>query len=91
MITLIFIRKLIERKYQVELLCVKESRMQVEANNLGLIIHPVKASGYVHPVTILKIAALIKKNNYSLVHTQASKDLWLLVPALKIASSNIHY
>ena len=89
MITLTFIRKLIERNFQVELLCLEESRMQIEANNLGLIIHPVKASGYVHPVTILKIAALIKKNNYHLVHTQASKDLWLLVPALKVASSQI--
>ena len=89
MITLIFIRKLIERKYQVELLCVKESRMHIEANNLGLIIHPVKASEYFHPAAIFKIASLIKKNNYELVHTQASKDLWLLVPALKIASSKI--
>lgn len=89
MITLIFIRKLIERNYHVELLCAEESRMQIEANNLGLIIHPVKASGYVHPFTILKIASLIKNNNYDLVHTQASKDLWLLVPALKTASSHI--
>ena len=89
MITLIFIRKLIERNYHVELLCAEESRMQIEANNLGIIIHPVKASGYVHPFTILKIASLIKNNNYDLVHTQASKDLWLLVPALKIASSQI--
>ena len=64
MITLIFIRKLIERNFQVELLCLEESRMQIEANNLGLIIHPVKAPGYVHPITILKIATLIKKNNY---------------------------
>lgn len=89
MITLIFIRKLIERNYQVELLCVEESRMQIEANNLGIIIHPVKASGYFHPFTIFKIAALIKNNGYNLIHTQASKDLWLLVPALKMASSKI--
>ncbi len=89
MITLIFIRKLIERNYQVELLCVEESRMQIEANNLGIIIHPVKASGYFHPFTILKIASLIKNNHYNLIHTQASKDLWLLVPALKIAASTI--
>jgi glycosyltransferase involved in cell wall biosynthesis len=88
MITLIFIRKLIERSYHVELLCLDDSRMQLEANNLGLIIHPVKASGYIHPFTILKITSLIKKNKYSLVHTHASKDLWLLVPALKIASSS---
>lgn len=89
MITLIFIRKLLERNYQVELLCIEESRMQIEANNLGLIIHPVKASGYVHPGAILKIAELIKKNNYDLLHSQASKDLWFVVPALKIASSQI--
>ncbi|HEX9251723.1 MAG TPA: glycosyltransferase family 4 protein [Ignavibacteriaceae bacterium] len=89
MITLIFIRKLLERNCQVELLCIEESRMQIEANNLGLIIHPVKASGYVHPGAILKIASLIKNNNYDLLHTQASKDLWLVVPALKIASSQI--
>lgn len=89
MITLIFIRKLLERNYQVELLCIEESRMQIEANNLGLIIHPVKASGYVHPAAILNIASLIKNNNYNLVHTQASKDLWILVPALKLAASNI--
>ncbi len=89
MITLIFIRKLIERNYQVELLCVEESRMQIEANNLRIIIHPVKASGYFHPFTILKIAALIKNNGYNFIHTQASKDLWLLVPSLKIAASTI--
>ena len=44
MITLIFIRKLIARNYHVELLCAEESRMQIEANNLGIIIHPVKAA-----------------------------------------------
>lgn len=89
MITLTFIRKLLERNIHVELLCIEESRMQIEANNLGLIIHPVKASGYVHPFTTLKIASLIKKNKYDLVHTQASKDLWMVVPALKIAQSKI--
>lgn len=89
MITLTFIRKLLERNFRVELLCIEESRMQIEANNLGLIIHPVKATGYLHPFTTLKISSLIKKNKYDLIHTQASKDLWLLVPALKIAQSKI--
>ncbi|NWG28392.1 MAG: glycosyltransferase family 4 protein, partial [Ignavibacteriaceae bacterium] len=52
-------------------------------------LHPFKASGYFHPITILKLALLIRQNNYSLVHTQASKDLWLLVPALTLANSKI--
>lgn len=89
MITLTFIKKLLERNLKVELLCIDESRMQIEANNLGLIIHSVKATGYFHPVTTIRIANLIKRCSFDLVHTQASKDLWLLVPALKITGSKI--
>lgn len=89
MITLTFIKKLLERNIKVELLCVDESRMQIEANNLGLIIHAVKASGYIHPFTTIRIINIINRGNFHLVHTQASKDLWLLVPALKFVKSAI--
>lgn len=89
MITLSFIKKLLERNYKVELLCIDESRMHIEANNLGLIIHAVKATGYFHPFTTIRISNIIRRGNFCLVHTQASKDLWLLVPALWIADSNI--
>lgn len=89
MITLTFIKKLLERNIRVELLCIEESRMHVEANNLGLIIHAVKASGYVHPFTTIRISNIINRGAFNLVHTQASKDLWLLVPALKLSGSNI--
>lgn len=89
MITLTFIKKLLERNIRVELLCIEESRMHVEANNLGLIIHAVKASGYIHPFTTIRISNIINRGAFNLVHTQASKDLWLLVPALKLSGSNI--
>ncbi len=89
MITLTFIRKLLERNINVELLCIAESRMHIEANNLGLIIHAVKASGYIHPFTTVRISNILKRGSFDLVHTQASKDLWLTVPALKLAKSNI--
>lgn len=89
MITLTFIQKLLERDIKVELLCVEESRMHIEANNMGIIIHAVKASGYFHPFTTIRISNILKRGNFSLVHTQASKDLWLLVPALKISNCNI--
>jgi glycosyltransferase involved in cell wall biosynthesis len=89
MVTINSIKQLLNRNYSVELICSADSRIHLEANNLGLIILPVKASGYFHPLTSLKISLLIRRNNYDLIHTQASKDLWLLVPALKLAGSSI--
>ena len=89
MYTLTSVKQLLKRNIHVELLCVGESRIHIEANNTGAIIHPVKASGYFHPFIILKITALIRKNKYDIIHTQASKDLWLLVPALKTLKSRI--
>jgi glycosyltransferase involved in cell wall biosynthesis len=89
MYTLTSIKQLLKRDIKVELICSADSRIHMEANNLGIILHPIKASGYFHPITIVKLALLIRHNNYSLVHTQASKDLWLLVPALTLANSKI--
>ncbi len=84
MFTLTAVNQLLKQNISVELLCIAESRIHMEANNIGLIIHPIKASGYLHPFSTLKAASIIRRGNYDLIHTQASKDLWLLVPALKI-------
>ena len=83
MFTVTAVKQLLIRNVHAELLCIKESRLHVEAVNAGIITYPVKASGYLHPYTILKILSIIRKNSYDIIHTQASKDLWLLVPALK--------
>ena len=89
MFTLTSIQHLIKRNIPVELICSADSRIHIEANNLGIMLHPVKASGYFHPISTFRVSRLLKNNNYSLVHTQASKDLWLLVPALFLAGVNI--
>lgn len=89
MITLTFVKELLKRNISVELLCIKESRIHVEACTSGIITHPIKASGYIHPLTITKVGYLIKKGKFDLIHTQASKDLWILVPALKLVQSKI--
>ena len=87
MFTLTSIQQLLKRNISVELLCSEDSRIHIEANNMGIMLHPVKANGYFHPITTFKTSLLIRNNTYSLVHTQASKDLWLLVPALFLANS----
>jgi glycosyltransferase involved in cell wall biosynthesis len=88
MVTLNTIKRLLDIGLTVELLCTAESRIHIEANNLGMMIYPVKASGYFHPLTTIRVALTIKKRDYDLIHTHASKDLWLLVPALKIVRSS---
>jgi glycosyltransferase involved in cell wall biosynthesis len=89
MITLTFIKELLKRNISVELLCLKESRIHIEACTSGIITHPVKASGYFHPFTVMRVAYLLRKGKFNLVHTQASKDLWILVPSLKLIKSNV--
>jgi glycosyltransferase involved in cell wall biosynthesis len=89
MFTLSSIQQLLKREIRVELVCAADSRIHIEANNLGIMLHPVKASGYFHPVTAIRLALLLRQNDYSIVHTQASKDLWVIVPALFIANRKI--
>jgi len=83
MVTINTIKALLDKGITVELICTAESRIHIEANNFGMIIYPVKAPGYFHPFTTIRAASIIKNGKYNLIHTHASKDLWLLVPALK--------
>ncbi|OGU84161.1 MAG: glycosyl transferase [Ignavibacteria bacterium RBG_16_35_7] len=89
MYTLTAVRQLLKRNITVELLCAEESRIHIEANNFGLIVHPLKISWLSNASNVLRLASLIRRSKYNLIHTQASFDLWLLVPALKLLQSNI--
>jgi len=89
MITITSIKKLLERKCEITLICVKDSRIHIEANNLGIIIYPLSASKFQYFVNIFILNNLIKENKFDLIHTHASKDLWLIVPALKLIRSKI--
>lgn len=89
MFTLTSIQQLLKKNIAVELICSADSRIHIEANNMGIMLHPVRANGYFHPISTFRISLLIKNNKYSLVHTQASKDLWLLVPALFLANIKV--
>lgn len=89
MITITSIKKLLERKCEITLICIKESRIHIEANNLGIIIYPLSASKIQYLVNIFVLNNLIKENKFDLIHTHASKDLWLIVPALKLIRSKI--
>ena len=89
MVTLSSINQLLKREIKVELICSADSRIHIEANNMGILIHPIKAGSYFHPFKTIRLSLLIRESEYSIVHTQASKDLWLIVPALFLANSKI--
>jgi glycosyltransferase involved in cell wall biosynthesis len=82
-------QQLLKRNVSTEILCYPNSKIHKEAKALGLITHTLKASGYIHPLQVVKLSSLLKENNYDVVHTQASKDLWMLVPALQLISLQI--
>jgi glycosyltransferase involved in cell wall biosynthesis len=73
----------------VDILCYPGSKINQEAQKKKIKCLTIKASGYFHPLQIVNLAGLLKKNSYSLIHTQFSKDLWVLVPALKYINSDI--
>lgn len=89
MYALTSVKQLQNRGYDVCLIASPDSRLYLEAHNQGVMLLPIKASGYFHPVQSLKLSRILKYRDYDLIHTQASKDLWVLVPALRIAQSNI--
>ena len=89
MFTLTAIHQLLKRNIEVELLCFENSRLHKEAEKQNLILHTLKASGYFHPLESFNLSSLIRNEKFDLIHTQASKDLWVLVPALKIIGSKI--
>ena len=87
MVTINTIKQLLTRNINVELICIAESRIHIEANNTGAVIYPIKAHGYFFPISTIRTASIIKNGKYDLIHTHASKDLWMLVPALKLLRS----
>lgn len=89
MVTITGIKQMQKNNIEVELLCIAESRLHLEANNLGIIIHTVKLNSFLNPFLILKLFSILKKNRYDIIHSHASKDLWLLVPAIKLYGKKV--
>ena len=89
MVTVTGIQQLLKQNIKVQLVCAEESRLHLEANSMGIIIHPIKIKKIISPYAILKLSSIIRKEKYDLIHTHASKDLWLIVPALKIINSAV--
>ncbi len=89
MFTLHSVSQLIKRNIETELLCYPGSRIHTEALKLNFKVHTVKASGYFHPLEVARLKKVLNEGSFDLIHTQASKDLWVIVPALKLTSGKM--
>ncbi len=85
---LLISRELKSRGHDVGLLCTPRSAILRESNAagvpaFGLLGDDKKAFG-----TIKDLSRFLKSYDFDVVHTHLSHDLWWLVPALKLSSSN---
>jgi glycosyltransferase involved in cell wall biosynthesis len=78
-------RLLIDAGAEVELLCCAGSRLHFEAVKTGLTVNPVRFPIRFNLSVLLSLNRLLNNKQYDLIHAEASKDLWLLVPALKFS------
>lgn len=86
MFTLTSALKLKERNTDVYLLCIGNSRLNEEAVKNNINCFPISGGSYFHPIQILKTSSIINQNKINIIHSHASKDLWILVPAIKISN-----
>jgi glycosyltransferase involved in cell wall biosynthesis len=86
MYTLQTIKELLKKEINAELLCSSGSRLHKEAVKENIKVFSVKAAGYFHPIELFKTSKFINSQKYDAIHSNYSKDLWLIVPALKLSS-----
>lgn len=89
MITLTFVKELLKRNFSVHLLCVENSKIHNEAVKSSISTFPVKLSVSRLLKNIYFIGKILREEKVEIIHTQSSKDLWLIVPALKLIGSNV--
>jgi glycosyltransferase involved in cell wall biosynthesis len=89
MYALTTVRQLLKHNIETELVCFPDSRLHQEAVKENITVHLFRFKSYFNPAAIVNLSSLIKKNFYDVVECGGSKDLWLVVPALKLAGSTV--
>ncbi|MDZ7767288.1 MAG: glycosyltransferase family 4 protein [Melioribacteraceae bacterium] len=72
-----------ELGHSVTLLCHPESSLHNDAVKSGIETITLPFKNGIHLYLILKLSKHLKQNRFDLIHTQFSRDLRFLVPALK--------
>ncbi|KAF0150959.1 MAG: Glycosyltransferase [Ignavibacteria bacterium] len=89
MYALTTVKQLLKQNIKTELVCFPGSRLYEEAFKENVSTHTFGFKSYFNLKTIRNFSSLIKQNKYDVIECGGSKDLWLVVPALKLAGSNV--
>ncbi len=79
-------RTLIDADIDVELLCHPNSRLHNEALKAGIKVRVLKSRKFFNPINVYQLNKLVCSGKYDLIHAESTKDLWLIVPALRLTS-----
>lgn len=89
MYALTTVKQLIKHNIETELVCFPGSRLHKEATKENIVTHYFRFKSYFNPIAIKNFSSLLKRNEYDIVVSGGSKDLWLVVPAINIAGSTV--
>jgi len=89
MVAVDYARRLLNAGIEVDYLAYNNSNIHEELKKCAIKVYTLNSSGYFRPFELNKVIITINKNNYDLIHTHYSKDLWILVPALKTLKNSI--
>lgn len=87
--TLRSVSRLHKRGHEVYLACLPESRLAAEAEIMKLKTFKLNIKGYFHPLLVKKLAGFLIKNNISIIHSQLSRDIASVVPAMLLSRRKI--
>ncbi len=71
--------------YDVTVLACRNSRIARESLKADMQTLQIKNPGYFAPLLIWETSRIMLKENFDIIHSHYSKDLWLLVPALNLS------
>ncbi len=83
--------QLINQNVDVYLFCLKDSKIDLNSNFIPEQKKlKVKSNSYLNLKNILLVKNFLVQNDIDLIHTQFSKDLWIISPALMLIKKKIH-
>jgi len=89
MYTLQTATQLRKRNIEIEILCSDNSIFHKESKKQNFVFHTTKFKKYFHPIEVIKLSKLLSEKEFDLIHSGSSKDLWLMVPSLKLLKKKI--
>ncbi|MBN1351694.1 glycosyltransferase family 4 protein [candidate division KSB1 bacterium] len=74
-----------ERGYVILPVCYKGSRIDQQLVRAGFKPFYLNVKSYIHPFLIFRLARKIRNSDIDIIHSDYSKDLWTIVPAVRLS------